>query len=147
MIDNVLNRIKSITESNLYTWVEEYIEANKSRLITDIQTRLKRGGNVHDVNDVIGVYASEAYRMFKLKMNPLAGGNVDLFLTGDLQRSLTIEKKSKNIFKIYSTDEKYKMLANKYGKEQFGLTEEHNAELMINIHAYLIEKIFEKILK
>ena len=39
------------------------------------------------------------------------------------------------------------MLANKYGKEQFGLTEEQNTELMINIHTYLIEKIFDKILK
>ena len=147
MIDNVLNRIKSITESNLYTWVEEYIESNRSRLVRDIQNRLKRGQNVHDINDVIAEYASEAYAMFKERMNPLAEGSVDLFLEGDLHRFLTIEKKSKNIFKIYSKDEKYKMLANKYGKEQFGLTEEQNTELMINIHTYLIEKIFEKILK
>lgn len=147
MIDNILNRIKSITESNLYTWVEEYIEANKSRLVTDIQNRLKRGDNVHDVNDVIGEYKSVAYAMFKQRMNPLAGGSVDLFLTGDLQRFLTIEKRSKNIFKIYSKDDKYKTLADKYGKEQFGLTEDQNTELMINIHTYLTEKIFEKILK
>ena len=147
MIDNIVNRIKSITESNLYTWVDEYIEANKSRLVTDIQNRLKRGDSVHDVNDVIGEYKSVAYRMFKQRMNPLAGGSVDLFLTGDLQRFLTIEKRSKNIFKIYSKDDKYKMLAGKYGKEQFGLTEEQNTELMINIHAHLIKKIFEKILK
>ena len=147
MIDSIVNRIKSITESNLYTWVDEYIEANKSRLVTDIQNRLKRGDSVHDVNDVIGEYKSVAYRMFKQRMNPLAGGSVDLFLTGDLQRFLTIEKRSKNIFKIYSKDGKYKMLADKYGKEQFGLTEEQNTELMINIHTYLIEKIFEKILK
>lgn len=147
MIDNIVNRIKSTTESNLYTWVDEYIEANKSRLVTDIQNRLKRGDNVHDVNDVIGEYKSVAYAMFKQRMNPLAGGSVDLFLTGYLQRFLTIEKRSKNIFKIYSKDDKYKMLADKYGKEQFGLTEEQNTELMINIHTYLIEKIFEKILK
>lgn len=147
MIDNIVNRIRSITESNLYNWVEEYIEANKSKLITDIQNRLKRGDSVHNVNDVIGEYKSVAYRMFKERMNPLAGGSVDLFLEGDLQRFLTIEKRSKNIFKIYSKDDKYKMLANKYGKEQFGLTEEQNTELMINIHTYLIEKIFEKILK
>lgn len=147
MIDNILNRIKSITESNLYNWVNEYIDANKSRLVTDIQNRLKRGDSVHDVNDVIGEYKSVAYAMFKQRMNPLAGGSVDLFLTGDLQRFLTIEKRSKKIFKIYSKDDKYKMLANKYGSDQFGLTEEQNTELMINIHAYLIEKIFEKILK
>lgn len=147
MIDNIVNRIRSITESNLYNWVEEYIEANKSRLVTDIQNRLKRGDSVHDVNDVIGEYKSVAYMMFKQRMNPLAGGSVDLFLTGDLQRFLTIEKRSKNIFKIYSKDSKYKMLADKYGKEQFGLTEEQNTELMTDIHTYLIEKIFEKILK
>lgn len=147
MIDNIVNRIRSITESNLYNWVEEYIEANKSRLVRDIQNRLKRGESVHDVSDVIGEYKSVAYAMFKQRMNPLAGGSVDLFLTGDLQRFLTIEKRSKNIFKIYSKDDKYKMLANKYGKEQFGLTEEQNTKLMTDIHAYLIEKIFEKILK
>lgn len=147
MIENIVNRIRSITESNLYNWVEEYIEANKSRLVRDIQNRLQRGDSVHDVNDVIGEYKSVAYAMFKERMNPLAGGSVDLFLEGDLQRFLTIEKRSKNIFKIYSKDEKYKELAKQYGKDQFGLTEEQNTELMINIHTYLIEKIFEKILK
>ena len=147
MIENIVNRIKSITKSNLYTWVEEYLEANKSMLVRDIQNRMQRGESVHDVNDVIGEYASEAYMMFKQRMNPLAGGDVDLFLEGDLQRFLTIEKRSKNIFKIYSKDEKYKKLAEQYGKEQFGLTEEQNTELMTDIHTYLIEKIFEKILK
>src|SRR5690606_2314140 len=147
MIENIVNRIKSITKSNLYTWVEEYLEANKSMLVRDIQNRMQRGESVHDVNDVIGEYASEAYMMFKQRMNPLAGGDVDLFLEGDLHRFLTIEKRSKNIFKIYSKDEKYKKLAEQYGKEQFGLTEEQNTELMTDIHTYLIEKIFEKILK
>lgn len=147
MIDNILNRLKSITKDNLYSWCDEYIEQNKSKLVKQIQERLKRGDSAHNVNDIIGEYKSVAYAMFKQRMNPLAGGNVDLFLTGDLQRYLTIEKQSKNIFKIYSKDEKYKELANKYGSEQFGLTEEQQTELFTGMQVYVIEKIFEIILK
>ena len=147
MPDTILHKVKSITKDNLYTWCDEYIEQNKSKLIQQIQSRLKRGQNVENINDVIGEYKSQSYAIMKQRMNPLAGGSVDLFLTGDLQRFMTIEKQSKNIFKIYSKDNKYKELANKYGSNQFGLTEEQSEELLNGMQLYVSEKIIEKILK
>ena len=145
--DIILQRIKSITKQDIYSWCDEYITTHKSELVKLVQERLKRGQNVHNTSDVIAEYKSQAYAMFKQRMNPLAGGSVDLFLTGDLQRFLTIEKQSTNQFKIYSKDEKYKMLGNKYGFEQFGLTKEQHEELTYELLLNVYNKIFEKILK
>lgn len=147
MPDNILNKVNSISKTDIIKWCEEYIYSKRPDLVIQIQERLKRGQNVKNVNDVIGEYASQNYAIFKQRMNPLAGGSVDLFLEGDLQRLLTIEKQSTNIFKIYSKDSKYKKLADKYEKEQFGLTEEQHLELNASMTIYVIEKIFEKILK
>lgn len=145
MIDNIVNRIKSITKDNLYSWCDEYIDLKKDDIIKKVKDRLKHGESVFG-NGPVGYYKQQWYSDFKRSLNPLADGNVDLFRHGNLFKGITIQLFG-NGHKIFSTDEKYDGLAEKYGKEEFGLTEYEHEELLKGMQVYLIEKIFEKILK
>lgn len=147
MIDNVLNRIKSISNNDISNWIYEYIEHNKESILNLVKTRLLNGESVTNPNDVIGYYKNDSYAKLKKQQNPLAGGTVDLFKTGDFHRYFDITDINENLFRIYSSDEKYIELGKKYGFKQFGLTKEQYKNLLDSTKAYLIEKIFEKILK
>lgn len=84
------------------------------------------------------------YKVFKQKKNPLAGGTVDFHLTGDLHEGMTIRKKGKDIFEIYSTDNKFKALADKYGYEEFTLSENEWHEFEPEILNIVIEQVLNK---
>ncbi|MCP4984855.1 MAG: hypothetical protein GY928_01960 [Colwellia sp.] len=73
---------------------------------------------------LIGEYRSFAYRQEKIRQNPIAGGNVDLTLTGALNRELDIFPISGDNYSIFSNDEKAISIAEKYGLDVYGLTVE-----------------------
>lgn len=52
----------------------------------------------------------------------MAGGNVDLTLTGALGKGLRIKKNSNHEFEIFSLDEKFAHISLKYGIEEFNIT-------------------------
>lgn len=58
----------------------------------------------------IGFYRSEKYRLFKLQLNPIAGGRVDWILTGATKDALRIVPLGNGKFKVESTDEKWESL-------------------------------------
>ena len=145
MPDRILNKVNSITNSDLYTWCDEYININEKKILDLVRNRMLKGKDTD--GNPIGFYRQLSYKMFKEKLNPMAKGNVDLFLTGDLQRNLTFGKMGKD-YQIYSTDWKYHDLFYKYGgATAFGLTEDQHKEILSEMTIYVIEKIFEKILK
>ena len=81
----------------------------------------------------IGVYSNSAfgaeYAFFKNKINPTPGiGNVDLTLTGALGKGIKVSGFNDK-YEIYSTDEKFDLIANKYGLYNFNITEEEKTEL------------------
>jgi len=71
----------------------------------------------------IGFYRSQQYSLFKRQKNPLAGGTVDLILTGGFTRGLFVENKHDNVFNFDSHDEKAPDLFIKYGDDQQGLSD------------------------
>jgi hypothetical protein len=75
--------------------------------------------------------------MFKLNKNPSARGTVDLILTGSLSNKLKIRKMG-SLFEVVSLDQKFKMIGEKYGFEQFNLTPDETQQLA--------SEIYEKIL-
>jgi hypothetical protein len=65
-------------------------------------------------------------------MNSLAGGNVDLTLTGALNKGLDIFPLSGDNFNIFSKDEKARSIAEKYGLDVYGLTKEEE-EIVVDL--------------
>lgn len=144
MPDRILNRINTISRNDLYTWCDEYINQNQKKILDLVRNRMMQGDDTE--GGIIGVYRSINYSLFKQKENPLAGGTVDLFLTGDLQRQLRIEKEGKN-YKIWSKDWKYDDLYKKYGgAKAFGLTEEQHIQVIEEMLLYCYDKIITKML-
>ncbi len=64
--------------------------------------------------DIIGTYRDTDYMEFKKQINPLAGGNVDLILTGATKNALFIEAVGDNGFRLKSRDPKWPKLMAKY---------------------------------
>lgn len=86
-------------------------------------------------NDIRIGYQSAAYAAFKSSLNPLAGGAVDLILTGNFVDAMLIKKPIQNRYSFFSTDWKNDILARKYGKEIFGLNQDKFDQFQINILA------------
>ena len=141
MYDTLLEKLNQINLQTIFTWIDEYISINEKRILDMARDRMKRGEGVN--GGVIGYYRSASYEMFKRRENPLAKGNVDLFLTGALQEKMRLSKSGNASYYIYSTDEKYSMLADKYGANQFGITEEQHNELLGQVIDYVITKIMQ----
>lgn len=84
------------------------------------------------------------YKAYKMTINPLAGGRVDLTLTGALGDGLTIKKVTGVEFEIFSADEKYKKIGNKYGFEEFGITDLEWYDLEQEIFNFAIETMINR---
>ena len=135
--------LRNLQNSKPKETIENVIHLNTGNILRMVKNRLRYGQSIN--GGIIGRYRSIEYALDKNRQNPLAGlGNVDLFLTGALQDDLTITKEN-NLFKIYSTDEKYTELANKYGADQFGLTNEQLNEFLIEVYIVSLETIINKI--
>lgn len=141
--DNLLIALKQeTTESSLKKTVGDTIQINSTDIIRLVKNRLKYGQSVD--GGKVGTYASEEYAAMKHQQNPLAGfGNVDLFLTGSLSDDITVIKKGER-FEILSTDEKYSKIANKYGAEEFGLTEDQLQEFLHECYISSLNTIINK---
>lgn len=93
-----------------------------------------RAGELPD-GSRIGEYAFESYRLFKLRLNPLAGGFVDLILTGAFTQGLFVERVSGDRYRFNSTDEKAEPLKRRYGNAIQGLNESTFRDLEEKIYA------------
>lgn len=100
-----------------------------SQDITDLNRKQLKYGRKSD-GERVGVYRSREYKLMKIEMNPLAGGYVDLTLTGDFTNMLTLRRDSDKVAEIYSADEKATMLKEKYGNDIYGLNEGSVGELV-----------------
>jgi len=95
----------------------------------------------------IGFYGNRNYELFKRNKNPLAGGSVDLILTGAFTRGLFIERKSNLIYRFDSTDDKTDDLIAKYGMDIMGLNQNEWIRLQRDIHAPLLIRYIKRQLR
>lgn len=133
---------KSISQSEISKIVGDLIILNTGVLITDVRERWQHGQSVS--GGIIGRYSWDDYRLYKQSLNPLAGGNVDLMLTGALSDALTVRKVG-NEYQIFSTDSKYEKLGRQYGFEEFGITEQQAAEFFDQLYDVAMETILGKL--
>ena len=68
-------------------------------------------------------YKSKNYELFKAGKNPLAGGAVDLILTGDFVDAMYLLKPKQGRYKFGNTDKKRNILKEMYGDNIFGLNQ------------------------
>jgi hypothetical protein len=116
---------------------------NSENIVEGIRRRWSFGKDVND--GIIGQYQSSEYQAFKVYSNPNAGGTVDLTLTGALGRGLTIRKKGDKQYEIFSTDYKFKRIADKYGIEQFNLDAQQLDELIDMLYYTALENYLDNV--
>ena len=102
----LIRDLRIIAMDSLVDTRDEYLDMQRDQMTRGINSD---GGE-------IGTYRSKAYQFMKERMNPLAGGTVDLKLTGDFQAELTLRRMSNKEYSIYSQDVKAPMLKKKYGE-------------------------------
>lgn len=95
--------------------------------------------------DIIGEYRSSEYRMFKQSFNPLAGGTVDLILTGSFTRKMFL-KPTGNGFIFDSSDSKKGSLIGKYGLDIMSINQDWFNERQKNIYKFVLLVDIRKIL-
>ena len=97
-LDDILLRIETEKRKTVQL-LDGMIQLNFPNIQSDILRRWSFGQSVD--GGIIGTYFSDEYRQYKIELNPLAGGNVDLTLTGSLGEKLNIKKIGKN-YQIFS---------------------------------------------
>lgn len=115
-LDPILAKARQVSPAQK---IEEIILNKQDEIVQKVRDQWKRG--LRPDGTIIGVYRSFTYQREKLAQNPAAGGNVDLILTGALNRGLTLNRILEATFTIFSTDSKAVMIAEKYGLDVYGL--------------------------
>lgn len=108
------NRLKKITLPIAQSETANII-SNDANILSRKKSEMTAG--VNPDGSIIGEYSSESYRLFKISKNPIAGGNVDLILTGSTKNNLKVESLGNSMFILRSTDEKWNSLVSKYGNQ------------------------------
>lgn len=125
-------------QNDLKNDVDTILIFESSNIVNKVKTRWSWGRGVN--GGIIGEYSKsqlgQKYRAYKLTKNPNARGTVDLILSGSLSNKLTL-KRLGGLFEVISTDSKFNSIGQKYGFEEFNLTEEETKQLQNEI----IEKI------
>lgn len=124
-------------------FVADLIIMNTPTFLNTVKRRWIIGRSVN--GGIIGEYKNKDYEAYKVRLNPSAGGNVDLHLTGDLSDNLTMRKAGKSLFEIYSTDWKFEKIGRKYGFDEFGLSEEEKDLLFSEIYEVALEFILKQL--
>ena len=115
----------------------------QEQIVNNVRTRWLFGKDPN--GDIIGTYKSRTYRAFKVVANSKAGGLVDLTLTGSLGNKLKVKKKGSLNYEIFSTDTKYKMIADKYGIEQFNLSQDQQKQLFDELYIEAINQYMQNV--
>lgn len=93
---------------------------------------------------LIGEYHNYGYAKEKATQNPRAGFlNVDLIDTGALVEAIKISMFD-NGFEVFSTDSKYNSIFDKYGADNFNITDKESEEIINQVLNSTIEYLYKK---
>lgn len=120
-VAEAIRRLSRITEQDLQEEARKLIQRDP-KLIEAKVDEFKHGLNP-DGSD-IGFYRNPNYSAFKRSINPLAGGNVDLILTGSFTNQLFVKSEGGGKYIFDSYDDKTNLLGSKYGNQIFGINRE-----------------------
>lgn len=117
-----LRRVQSINNSSDLEDLAEEVIIKAEDEITGLKEQDFIEGDIYG-DGSLRAYQNKGYELFKERLNPLAGGAVDLILTGRFVNAMEIGKRNKNKYHFDNTDSKRDLLANKYGIGIFGLNQ------------------------
>ena len=121
-LGSLQRKLQRLTQPVIQKETEKII-VNSPSLVFRKQDEFRQGENPD--GSTIGEYSQsllgQEYRLFKLSLNPLAGGTVDLILTGSTIRNLQILSLGNGEFSLFSTDFKWPGLVEKYGEQIKGI--------------------------
>lgn len=80
-------------------------------------------GDIYGDGKTLVSYRSKNYELFKAKKNPIAGGAVDLILTGSFVNAMKLNKPKDGRYMFGNTDKKRNILKEMYGENIFGLNQ------------------------
>jgi hypothetical protein len=130
-------------KANVRLTIGTLIIFNSEQIVDGIRRRWAFGKDPN--GNAIGEYRSGEYKAFKVSVNPRAGGLVDLTLTGALGEGLTIRKLNDKRYEIFSTDSKFKKIADKYGIQQFNLDQQQQEELFDMLYFFALENYIDNV--
>lgn len=126
--------------------MQDNILAKEGEITDLIRERWKKGERPD--GSAIGVYRDHEYADYKYQLNPEAGyGFVDLREHGDLERGLHLSGPSGTVYDIYSRDEKFNKIADKYGDDNFDLSPEETEEILDSTEAEILDEILQQTYK
>jgi hypothetical protein len=129
-----INQLTSL-KANVPQIASDFVYKHENWIKSRIKNRWQHGKKPDGTN--IGRYRSPDYQYAKINLNPQAGGNVDLILTGSLVNKILVQKVSKSVFRILSDDYKFTEIALKYGIENFNISNEDFEDLENKIKLYI----------
>ena len=128
--------LKKFTKQGLENQVKQIILTDNKAIFRK-QDEMERGQNPD--GSTIGEYSSSPmgreYAIFKQQINPMAGGTVDLILTGSTRDKMRIESLGDSKFTLNSKDNKWGGLKAKYGAQISGINERFWNDLQKNYYA------------
>lgn len=141
--DVLLNSLRSVRSESVQTFDVKFL-AEKDRVKRFIKERWLEGKRPD--GSLIGEYHSLFYADEKYKMNSQAGFlNVDLTVTGDLGNRIDLSLVPDGI-EVFSTDEKFNKIFDKYGGDNFNITDEQTETLIDEISSATVEELYLKYL-
>lgn len=115
------NRLKKLTLPSLQNLVEQEVQKRESQVkILKEQDFLE--GDIYG-DGTRANYRSRNYELFKAQKNPVAGGAVDLILTGKFVESMYLLKQKRGRYLFGNRDQKRQGLIEKYGVGIFSLNQ------------------------
>ena len=137
--------LKKFTKQGLENQVKEIILSDNKAVFRK-QDEMERGQNPD--GSTIGTYSNSPmgreYAIFKQQINPMAGGTVDLILTGSTRDKMRIESLGNSKFTLNSSDNKWLGLKAKYGAQISGINTRYWNSLQKDYYA---PELFNKIRK
>lgn len=90
-------------------------------------------GDIYGDDKTLLSYRSKGYEIFKSKLNPIAGGAVDLILSGRFVDAMFLLKPTNGKYLFGNLDSKKQVLTQKYGINIFGLNQKVFTKFQIDI--------------
>lgn len=122
-IKDYLHRLQRINKSELRELVYQLILEHED-VLKALKYEEMEMGNIHS-NGTLRNYKNPHYAAYKKTINPLAGGHVDLILTGAFASAMFVKKSSakSGAFTFGNRDAKRNVLTANFGNDLFGLNQ------------------------
>lgn len=121
-VDTIVGDLKKVAIEAIDDTLPDIADKNREQLEKGLDSE----------GQIFSYYASENYARFKKAIGSIAPlGVTDLKLTGDFHSGIYAERAGDDL-SMFSRDSKAGMLADKYGDNIFGLTDENKADITNN---------------